>query len=70
MIQLVEDDKIHLKPLRKGEKKIIKCMKHDYRVARKVYVLTYANIAELFKNYPNSLPPDEINKIEMIFEQI
>ena len=70
MIQLVKDDKIYLKPLRKGEKKIIKCMKHDYRVARKVYVSTYTNMAELFKNYPNSLPPDEINKTEMIFEQI
>ena len=42
-------------------------MKHTYRVARKVYALTYANIAQQFKIDLNSLLPDEIDKIENDF---
>ena len=42
-------------------------MKYNYRVARRVYASTYANIAEEFKTYLNSLPPDEIDKIENDF---
>ena len=33
VIKLVEHDKTHLKPLPKAERKIIKSMKHNYRVA-------------------------------------
>ena len=54
-------------PLPKDERKIIKCMKHNYRVARRVYASTYANMAEQFKMYLNSLPPDEIDEIENDF---
>ena len=64
MIQLVEGDKNHLKPLSKSEKKIIKSMKHNYRVARRVYASTYTNIAEQFQIYLNLLLPDEIDEIE------
>ena len=67
VIQLVKDDKNHLKPLPKSEKKIIKCMKHNYRVARRVYASTYANVAEQFQIYLNSLLPDEIDEIENDF---
>ena len=42
-------------------------MKHNYRVARRVYASTYANMAEQFKMYLNSLPPDEIDEIENDF---
>ena len=59
LTQLVKGDKNHLKPLPKSEKKIIKSMKHNYRVTRRVYASTYANIAEQFKIYLNALPPDE-----------
>ena len=68
VIQLVEGDKSHLNTLPKREKKIIKSMKHNYRVARRVYASTYANIAEQFKIYLNSLPPDEIDEIENDFQ--
>ena len=37
VIKLVEHDKTHLKPLPKAERKVIKSMKHNYRVARRVY---------------------------------
>ena len=38
-------------------------MKYNYRAARRVYASTYANIAEQFQIYLNSLPPDETDKI-------
>ena len=38
-------------------------MKYNYRVARRVYASTYANIAEQFQIYLNSLPPDETDEI-------
>ena len=68
VIQLVEGNKSHLKPLPKREKKIIKSMKHNYGVARRVYASTYANIVEQFKIYLSSLPPDEIDEIENNFQ--
>ena len=37
VIKLVEHDKTHLNPLPKAERKVIKSMKHNYRVARRVY---------------------------------
>ena len=67
VIKLVEHDKTHFKPLSKAERKIIKSMKHDHRAARRVYASTYANMAEQFKIYLNSLPPDEIDEIENDF---
>ena len=67
VIQLVEGDKNHLKPLFKSEKKTIKSMKHNYRVARRVHASTYANIAKQFHIYLNSLPPDEIDEIKNDF---
>ena len=42
-------------------------MKHDYKEARKVYNCIYTNIAEQFKIYINSLPPNEIDEIENDF---
>ena len=42
-------------------------MKYNYRVARRLYASTYANKAEQFKIYLNSLPPHEIDKIENDF---
>ena len=42
-------------------------MKHNCRVARRVYASTYANMAEQFKMYLNSLPPDKIDEIENDF---
>ena len=42
-------------------------MKHNYRVARRVYTSNYVNIAEQFQIYLNSLPPDEIDGIENDF---
>ena len=44
-------------------------MKYNYRIPRRVYASTYANIAEQFKIYVNSLPPDEIDEIENDLEQ-
>ena len=71
VIQLVECDKNHLnhlKSLPKSEKKkIIKSMKHNYRVARRVYGSTFVNIAEKFKIYLNSVLSDEIGEIENDF---
>ena len=40
VIKLVEHNKSHLKPLPKAERKIIKSMKYNYRVARIVYAST------------------------------
>ena len=42
-------------------------MKLNYRVARRVYASIYANIAEQFQIFLNSLPPDEIDEIENDF---
>ena len=42
-------------------------MKHNYRVARRVYQSTYENLAEQFKIYIYSLPPDEIDELERDF---
>ena len=67
VIKLVERNKSHLKLLRKPERKIIKSMKYNYRVTRRVYTSTYVNIAEQFKIYLNSLPPDKIKEIENDF---
>ena len=67
IIKLVEHDNIHLKPLPKAERRIIKSMKPNFRVARRVYASTYANMAEQFKIYLNSLPPDEIDETENDF---
>ena len=36
VIKLAENDKSHLKPLLKNERKIMKSMKHNYKVARRV----------------------------------
>ena len=68
VIKLVEHDKNHLKLLPKAERKIIKSMKYNYRVARRVYASTYPNIAEHFKIVLNSLLPDEIDEIENDFK--
>ena len=67
VIKLVETDNIHLKLLPKAERKIIKSMKCNSRDARRVYASTYANMAEQFKIYLNSLPPDKIDEIENVF---
>ena len=66
MIQLVENDKNHLKPFPKSEKRI-KSLKHYYGIAQRVYASTYANVARQFKIYLNSLPPDELDEIENDF---
>ena len=42
-------------------------MKHNDRVARRVYASTFANVAKQFKINLNSLPPNEIDKIENDF---
>ena len=67
VIKLVEHGKSHLKPLPKAERKIIKSMKYNYRVAQRVYESTYANMVERFKIYLNFLPPDEIDEAENDF---
>ena len=67
VIKLVEHRKSHLKLLPKAERKILKSMKYNCRVARRVYASTYANMAEQFKISLNSLPPDEIDEIENDF---
>ena len=67
VIKLVGHNKTHLKSLPIAEWKIIKSMKHNYRVARRVYASTYADMAEQFKIYVNFLPPDEIGEIENDF---
>ena len=67
LIQLVEGNKTQLKPFQKSEKKIIKSMKHNYSVARRVYTSNYENMAKQFKIYLNSLPPNETDEIENDF---
>ena len=42
-------------------------MKHNYKVTRKVYASTYANIADQIQICLNSLPLDEIDQIENNF---
>ena len=68
VIKFVERDKSHLKPLPKSGRKIIKSMKYNSRVAQRVYASVYSNMAEQLKIYLNSLPPDEIDKIENYFK--
>ena len=63
--KLVEHYKNHLKSLPKAERKIIKRMKYNYRVAQRVQASTHANIEKFI--YLNSLPPDEIDEIENEF---
>ena len=67
VIKLAENGKSHLKPMPKAERKIIKSMKYNYRVAQRVYESMYANMAERFKIYLNFLPPDEIDEAENDF---
>ena len=43
-------------------------MKYNSRVAQRVYASVYSNMAEQLKIYLNSLPPDEIDKIENYFK--
>ena len=67
VITLVEHDESELRPISKSEKKVIKSMKHNYKVARRVYNSIYSNIAEQFKIYLDSLASDEIDEIENDF---
>ena len=46
VIRLAENDKRQFKSLPRNEKKIIKSMKHSYKVARRVYSSICTNIAE------------------------
>ena len=48
-----EDDKSDLKLLPKNEKK--KSMKHNYKVARRIYCSIYKSTVEQFKMYVTSL---------------
>ena len=68
VIKFIENDKNHLQPLQKKKKKNIKIkvksIKHNYKVAQRVYGSIYANIVEQFKIYVNSLMPDKIDEIE------
>ena len=69
VIKLIENDKNHLQPLQKKKKKKnikikVKSIKHNYKVAQRVYGSIYANIVEQFKIYVNSLMPDKIDEIE------
>ena len=66
-IKLVENNNSHLKSSPKHEKRIIKSMKHNYRVARNVYQSTYENLVEQFKIYVNNLPSDKIDKLKRDF---
>ena len=42
-------------------------MKHNYRIARRVYASTYANMVEQFKIYLKSLPHNTKDGIENDF---
>ena len=68
VIKFIENDKNHLQPLQKKNKKKkkikVKSIKHNYKVAQRVYGSLYANIVEQFKIYVNSLMPDKIDEIE------
>ena len=46
---------------------IMKRMEHNYSVAQCVYTSTYKNMAQQFKIYLNSLPPNKIDEIENDF---
>ena len=63
----VEHDKSTLRPISKCEKKIIKNMKHNYKVACRVYNSIYSNIAEQFKIYLEFLASDKIDETENYF---
>ena len=67
VIRLAESNKSQFKPLPGNDEKIIKSMKHNYKVARRDYSSIYIKIAEQSKIYTNSLPPDEIDEIENDF---
>ena len=67
IIKLFEHNKSHLKLLPKAQRKITKSMKYNYRVARREYASANANMAEQFKIYLHSLPPDETDEIENDF---
>lgn len=43
-------------------------MKHNYKVARRIYCSIYKSTVEQFKMYVNSLQPVEINEIENNFQ--
>ena len=68
VIKFVGRDKSHLKPLPKPGRKIIKSMKYNSRVSQRVYASVYSNMEEQLKIYLNSLPPDEIDKVENYFK--
>ena len=65
--KIAENDKSHLKLLPKSEVKLNE-VKNNYKVARRGYSSIYINIAEQFKIYVNSFPPDEIDEIENDFQ--
>ena len=69
VIKLVTHNKSHLKLLPKAEIKIIKSKKYNYRVTRRVYASTYANMAEQFKIYFKALPADKIGEIKSGFRE-
>ena len=52
------------KKKKKNIKIKVKSIKHNYKVAQRVYGSIYANIVEQFKIYVNSLMPDKIDEIE------
>ena len=57
--EFAERDKTHLKSLPKVERKFIKSMKRNYRVAGRIYAWMYANMAKKFEIYIDSLPLDK-----------
>ena len=67
VISVVEHDKSTLRPISKCENKIIKNMKHNYKVACRVYNSIYSNIAEQFKIYLEFLASDKIDETENDF---
>ena len=56
-------------PLEKKEAKIIKYMKDNYKVIRRVYNSIYSSIAEELKVYLDSLPESEKDKTEKYFRE-
>ena len=67
-ITFVKHDKSVLRPISKSEKKTIKSMRHNYKVARRVYNSIYSDIAKKVKIYLDSLASDKINEIENDFQ--
>ena len=55
--------------LEKKEAKIIKYMKDNYKVIRRVYNSIYSSIAEELKVYLDSLPESEKDKTEKYFRE-